>query len=181
MKKIRKTITAVILFIIIGMVAAYGYEKIFVVPKLNVELANLSTSTLTGSAKVTSEAKLSNSSVSDLGIKLLLTGDAVTYTFDIKNVGSKDAIISNFIKSTPTCTGVDTDSTKATSDSKIVCDALTYTLQYTDSKEDIKANDIIKSGETKNVTLTISYTGDSLPDNGVNISNINFNMTFKAN
>jgi len=180
MKRILKLVLAIILFIALGALAAYGYQNMLS-PKLNVELLNLSTSTLTGSAKVTSEAKISSNSFSDLGIKLLISGDAVSYTFDIKNTGSKDVSITDVVKGTPTCTGIDSDSTKASSDASIVCDGLAYTLQYTDSKEDLKAGDTIKVGESKNVTLTISYAGDNLPDNGVNISNINFNMTFKYN
>jgi|GEM_PF-4361912 len=180
MKRIFKLILAIILFIVLGALVAYGYQNMLA-PKLNVELLNLSTSTLTGSAKVTSEAKLSSTSLSDLGIKLLISGDAVSYTFDIKNTGSKDVSITDVVKGTPTCAGIDSDSTKASSDANIVCGGIAYTLQYTDSKEDLKAGDTIKAGESKNVTLTISYTGDNLPDNGVNISNINFNMTFKTN
>ena len=180
MKKVLKIIIIVLIFVGIGVGGAYAYEKLFISPKLNVQLSNLSSPSLVGSAKVINDAKLSNNNISNLKIKLFLSNDSVVYNFDIKNIGSKDAVIDSFVKSKSTCSGVDPDSKKAESDAKTICDGLAYSLTYTSSNTDVKVNDIIKSGETKNITLNISYNGTNLPDNGVNISDINFNMTFKA-
>lgn len=144
----------------------------------SIKFMNLSEATVTGSASVVTAPVLSDTHIGDYEIVLTKPGDSVTYTFDVKNTGTIDAVMSTFTKGTsPVCTGV--SQTSATEDANTVCNNLTYTLTYTSDGSAVKANDTLAIGETKNMTLKISYTGNDLPSDDVNISGLDITMIYE--
>lgn len=144
----------------------------------SVKFANLSEATITGDATVVTKPDLSDTYIGDYKVELTKPGDAVTYTFDVTNTGSIDAILGTFTKAaTPTCTGVST--TNATTDAATVCNNIKYTLTYTDTNEEVKETDTLDSGATKNMTLKISYEGNELPSDDVNITGLDITMIYE--
>lgn len=142
-----------------------------------VKFANLSEPILTGSASVTTPPTLSNTSIGTFNAIITKPGDSVAYTFDVTNTGSINAVIGTYVKAaTPTCTGV--SATLAVEDAAIVCGALTYTLKYTTGGVAVAQNDTLTAGQTKNMTLTLSYGGESLPSDDVNITDLNITMIY---
>ena len=91
-----------------------------------------------------------------------------------------DAKIGTFTKAaSPTCTGLSV--TQAAADAATVCGGLTYTLKYTTGGATVAANDTLAASETKNMTLTLSYTGADLPSDDVNITGLNISMIYIEN
>ena len=149
----------------------------------DIKFANLSAATKTGAAEVTTEPTLQDDSTAlkTFAIKLTKPGDSVTYTFDVKNSGTIDAIITGIVPETikPVCTGV--SATNAEADAKIICDGLTYSLTYTDDGKAVAKNDTLAAGETKNLTLKLAFESDSLPTDDVNISGLDIALTYGQN
>lgn len=144
----------------------------------SIKFANLSEVAKTGTANVVTAPTLSDTHIGDYNVELTKPGDSITYTFDVMNTGTLDAIMSTFTKAAkPTCTGVST--TNATADATIVCNNLSYTLTYTASNEAVKANDTLAAGETKNLTLKLSYDGNELPSDDVNVSGLDITMIYE--
>lgn len=148
----------------------------------DIHFANLSTSATTGGASVVTEPSIkasidgkASTVIGDYDVILTKPGDSITYTFDVTNAGTVNARLSVLTKaSTPTCesnVGVDNDAT-------IVCDGLTYSLIYTDSKKAVAQGDELNIGETKNMTLKLSYESDKLPSDDVAISGLGITLTY---
>lgn len=140
-----------------------------------IRFKNLSNPVITGDASVLVAPTLSDTVIETYKVKLSKTGDSVTYTFDVTNESTDmDAIIGTFTKQTPTCTG-------STSDVNIVCPNISYELRYTSTNELVKKDDTLNAGETKNLTLKISYNGENLPENTVEINNLNIIIIYDQN
>lgn len=105
----------------------------------------LSTPNITGSAAVVNDATLSNTEVT-VDVSLTKPGDAIYYTFDVKNVGNIKAKLG----SDPTLP----DLTDATAKH------VTYSLTYADGSE-IKANDVLDVGASKTIKLLVEYDSDA--------------------
>lgn len=142
--------------------------------KWDIHFANLSEAKLDGFASVTTEPELEQTKIGDYAVVLTRPGDSVTYTFDVVNEGSMDAELSTFTKNAPVCTSP----TGVTNDANIVCSNLRYTFKYTSNNEDVKVNDTLKAGETKNITLQLSYEGSTLPTAAVNITDLGITMVY---
>lgn len=142
-----------------------------------VKFENLSAPQLTGAASVTTAPTLSNTSIGTFDVVVTKPGDSITYTFDVTNTGDLDGKIGTFVKAaSPTCTGV--SATLAEADAALVCAALTYTLKYTLGGATVAQGDTLALGTTKNMTLTLSYGGDSLPSDDVNITGLDITMIY---
>lgn len=141
-----------------------------------VKFENLSSPTLGGDASVTTAPTLADTSIGTFAVEITNSGDSVAYTFDVTNTGSLDAKIGTFTKAaSPTCTG--TSVTQAEADATTVCSNLTYTLTYTSGGSAVAANDTLASGETKNMTLTLSYSG-GITDDDVNITGLGITIIY---
>ncbi len=126
----------------------------------------------------------------DIDITLQNPGDSVTYTFDIENTGTMNAILQTFDMADNTsvdpadrltCTG--SLNPNGATDATNVCGALTYTLKYADDSV-VAANDTLDAGETKTVNLTLTYDpADSalLPVEAVSVSGLDINLTYIQN
>lgn len=144
-----------------------------------VRFENLSAPTIAGQADVLQAPSLSDTVIETYSVKLTRPGDSVTYTFDVTNESSDmDAIIGTFTKPAPTCTG---SGDNKTTDEGIVCGNLVYTLKYTANNELVKETDTLDAGETKNLTLTIGYNGNTLPTNDVEITGLNIAIVYDQN
>ena len=125
----------------------------------DMKLANLSAAELKGSAKVLSDAKLSNG-LTSFEVQFTNPGDTVIYTFEIQNKGNVDGKVASLSKGNPSCTAVSDNDTRTdeekNADSTLVCGNLDYTLTYEDGKA-VASNDVVKAGETKKVVLKIAY------------------------
>lgn len=143
----------------------------------DVKFQNLSAPTLTGAASVGTAPTLASTLIGTYAVVVTKPGDSITYTFDVTNTGSLDAIIGTYTKAaTPTCTGV--SATEAAADAALVCAGLTYTLKYTSGGANVALNDTLAAGQTKNLTLKLSYDGASLPTDDVNITGLDISMVY---
>lgn len=142
----------------------------------DIHFANLSEATLTGTATVATAPTLAATKIGDYKITIVKPGDGVKYTFDVENKGTIDAKLGTFTKPEPVCTSAGTAAEAAK-----VCAGLTYTLTYTDTGAAVKAEDTLAKGETKNLTLTLSYDSDSVPTNDVEISGLDITMVYNQN
>ena len=120
---------------------------------------NLSEVKLKGGAQVNTTPTITNgTALGNYDVEIKMPGDSVKYTFDVVNNGDMDAYISTYIKSnTLSCTGTGSN---AVSDANLVCSNLTYTLTYTDTGSEVRLNDKLSSGQTRNMTLKLSYSED---------------------
>jgi hypothetical protein len=144
-----------------------------------VKFANLSSS-ITGAASITTAATIQNdTTIGDFVIKLTKPGDSATYTFDVVNDGSIDAKLITLTKGTPSVTG--TAGASKTSDETIVSGNLTYSLTYTTGGAAVAQDDTLDAGETKNMTLTLSYNGNTLPVDDVAIGNLGITLVYEQN
>lgn len=144
-----------------------------------IRFKNLSNPTIAGQAAVLQAPQLSDTVIETYSVKLTRPGDSVTYTFDVTNESTDmDAIIGTFTKPNPICTG---SGTKKDDDESIVCGNLVYTLKYTNGGALVKKDDTLNAGETKNLTLTIGYEGNTLPTNDVEITGLNIAIVYDQN
>ena len=179
MKYDRKTRMITIVALLVAIVSiSIGFTAMSTTLRINgratmdtahwkVRFKNLSNPVIVGDASVLVAPTLSDTVIETYKVKLTKAGDSVTYTFDVANESTDmDAIIGTFTKQTPTCVGNDNDVS-------VVCSNISYELRYTSNNELVKVNDTLNAGETKNLKLTISYNGENLPENAVDINNLN--------
>lgn len=183
-RKTRILVIVALLFAIISV--SIGYAAMSTTLRINgsatmdtskwkIRFKNLSDPIIQGDASVLVAPTLSDTIIETYKVKLSKNGDSVTYTFDVTNESSNmDAIIGTYTKQTPTCTG-------STSDANIVCPNISYELRYTLNNELVKENDTLNAGETKNLTLRISYNGENLPQSTVDINNLNIIIIYDQN
>ncbi len=148
--------------------------------KWEVKFANLSTPTTTGGVVVNTAPtlQLDDTYIGDYSVDFTKPNSSISYTFDIVNNGTFDAILSTLTIPTPTCTGTGDN---AEIDAKNVCDKLTYTLTDTEDESPFTVNQGISPGEKTTVRLTLSYgdvTAENLPKDDVTISNLQIVATY---
>lgn len=120
-----------------------------------------------------------DTTISNFDVSFTTPGDSVSYTFDIANKGTFDAEITSINIPTPTCQGTGTN---AEEDATNVCDNLEYKLTYTDGGAALAQADTLNKGETKNVTLTLTYKdtigATELPQDNVDINNLGISIVY---
>ncbi len=146
----------------------------------DIHFENLASAVTTGDASETQAPTIQvgadskpNTKIGDFEVQLTKPGDSVTYTFDVKNTGTIDATLGTLTIGTPVCTS----NTSVDEDETIVCDNLTYELTYTDGGK-VNQGDALNRGETKNLTLKLSFDGDQLPSDDVSISGLDVTMIY---
>ena len=117
-----------------------------------------------------------NTHIGDFEIQLTKPGDSVAYTFDVKNNGTIDATLGTLTLGTPQCTSIAEPTVE--NDATIVCDNLKFELTYTDGGTPVAQNDTLNKGETKNLTLKVSFDGDELPTDDVSIDGLDVTMIY---
>ena len=166
-----------------------------------IEFQNLSEATLTGNAQKITDPVISadKTEISSYNVNFLDPGDSISYTFQIANNGTINAKLSEIIKNTITCEGYG-NSEQATTDANNVCANLEYTLKYqeaqphydenfiyTTSSTDMEVNDILNSGDVKDMILTLKYKSPTdsetitEPEDDVSISNLGIKLVYSQN
>ena len=143
-----------------------------------IRFANLNEPTITGGASVLTAPTLTDTLIGTFSVRLTGPGDAITYTFDIVNAGTINAVLGTLTDATPTCTGTGAN---AVADANIVCNNLNYTLVYTDTGISVAEGDTLNAGQIRNVTLRIAFLGTELPENTVNITGLNKSLIYIQN
>lgn len=134
----------------------------------DIHFANLSEAKITGDAKEISSPNVAENKAEITGINVSLNTpkDKVVYEVDLVNEGSINAEIASI--TSPTFT----EEQQKYLDFKVV---------YTDTNKELSIGDILNSGDTKNLTITIMYKEDisesDLPDEVQNID-ITYEITY---
>ena len=110
-------------------------------------------------------------------------GDKIIYTFDVINEGDLPAEVELTTTQMESCRAEDN------SDVTNYCDKIDLDLVYSETKEKVQKNDRLLVGETKTLSLIITYDKDklltSLPTTPITLSNItsiiNYTMLAKEN
>ena len=145
-----------------------------------IRFTNLQPVVKTGTAteKTAPSINTNDTKISEYDVTLTTPGDSVSYTFDVVNDGTFNAEISSITIPTPSCTG---NGTTATTDANNVCGNLTYTLKNADGTP-VAVGDTLSAGETKSLTLTLSYSASvaaaALPKDDVAISNLAISIIY---
>lgn len=147
----------------------------------DIHYENLSAATLTGGASVPNPdtATIKNgdtTTIENIDMTVTKPGDSVTYTFDVVNSGTINAKIGTLTKQLkPTCTGTGAN---ADADATLVCGNLTYEFKYTTDGAAVAENDTLSAGQTKNLTLKLSYDGTTLPADDVNLTGMDITTIY---
>lgn len=140
---------------------------------------NLSQAKLSGKAEelIHPSIKKGSTSITTFDVRLKGKGDSISYTFDIVNDGGLDAKLTTLSISKPICQG---SGEKESYDEKLVCNNLSYSL--TKSNDDtFSLADVIHAGERVSAKLTLTYHGESLPYEVVEISNLGIDLIYSQN
>ena len=144
----------------------------------DIKFKDLSSPTITGDAEVTTAPTItSDTHIGNYAVKLTKPGDSVTYTFKVANDGTIDAVLTDFIKATPTFTGT---GATASADATIVQNNFVYTVTYSDDTAITKNTDELDAESYKTVKLVVGYKADAteLPTNTVTISGLDVTFTY---
>ena len=132
-----------------GSLNVTGQGKV-VSSKWDIHFNNLSSPTLTGTAKVlTAPTIQAGTTIGNYSVQLLAPGDSVSYTFDVVNEGNFNATLTTLTKNTPQCT------------TGFNCNNLTYTLVYTNGNTNVSNSDTLNAGETKTMKLTLTFNASN--------------------
>lgn len=144
----------------------YGWEMSF---------NGLSNVELTGSAKELSMPYIVKNStiIKNFNVEFENSNDSASYTFNVKNSGIYDSVISDIILTEPQCYG---SGNSASSDSKLVCDNIEFYVTYSSGKK-IEKNDVLKKGAVENLKIFINYTG-VMPVNSVRVENLSMSIIY---
>lgn len=145
----------------------------------DVHFENLSNVKITGQAIEITHPTITNKSttISAFDVKLQAPQTAISYTFQIVNAGGMDAKVTTLNVAEPVC---ETISKVESSDTKLVCQNLEYTLQYTNGTP-VKIGDVLDKNTSEWVEMKLSYKGDSLPTEEVRITNLGITMLYSQN
>ncbi len=158
----------------------------------DIHFANLSNVTTKGSAQVKKSPTLGLTSITGLKVLLTDSGDEVSYTFDVQNNGTIDAIISDYKINQPSDGIVCTDSFGSTDSENAnkVCNGLTFSLTYANDTTSTQTNTIIKAGtnveknqilnasQSVKLKLVVSYNGTDLSTRDIDISGLDALITY---
>lgn len=149
----------------------------------------------TNTGKVKTTPTLSNYLISGMVVELTKPGDSASYKFNIVNGGTIDAKITEYKKIANAIVCTDASSSTTSSDATGVCGNLTYTIKYTNATTaaqtgtaisagtELAENQILKAGQTVNVTLTLTYNSAStfVPTDDVTITGLDSYIVYTQN
>ena len=158
--------------------------------QVNFKAASLSSPTLTNTASVTTAPTLSDTIIGDFKVAITQPGSSVTYTFDIENTGTLDAILTSYVLGTPSCTGTTGDS-KLTDEALVCSSNLTYTLKYLSGDlttngltagNAVAVNDLLKKQTSVKVELKLEFSSSATanPEQAVAIDGLDSYLIYTA-
>ena len=125
-----------------------------------------------------------STTTSDYTVEFTQPNQSAVYEITVKNEGLVDAEVTNIVLGTPRCKGNSNNSNDAINDADIVCRKLNYVLLDEDNNK-IVPGTIIKSGETKNYQLILSYDNnnyfiaeDERISDSVSVRNLNLTVDY---
>ena len=164
---VKNIILGILAVALIGMTVAYAAltQKLTIDSQASVagstwdvHFANLGAAEKTGNPVITTPAKLTNTTISELDVAFTLPGESVSYTFDIVNNGTIDARLDKMKINTKdsgiTCK--DKLTSTETDESRNVCDNITLTITQADGQP-INEKSVLGSKETLNAKLTVTF------------------------
>lgn len=127
-----------------------------------IEFEHLSRAIIKGKATEVSKPKITSpTTISGYQVSFQSPGEEVSYTFDVTNKGTLDAVVSSIQITNPHCIGSDIDC-------RNVLKNIKYSLTYEDGSE-IKIGDMLGAKKnnfpglnSKKLKLSISYSKDAL-------------------
>lgn len=187
--KVQNILLGVLAVGLIGITVAYatlsqqltinGTAKV-ASAKWDVHFANMSAGSKTGYAEIATTGKLtaSGTTVSGSFGTLKTSGDSITYTFDVTNAGNINAKITGITPATPgkTCTPVASGGSQTVATQ--VCNGITYTIQYTDGGKNLAVGDTLDAGKTKQITMKVSKTNDTLASEDITVTATPMTITY---
>ncbi len=158
--------------------------------KVNFKASSLSNAILADGAAEITAPTLSDTIIQNWKVRLTRFGSSASYTLDIENTGSLDAILTTFAKGTPTCTG--TNEITKDEDEAIVCsDNLIYSIKYVSGDlatngltagNDVAVNDMLKKNTTVKIEIKLYFSSlaDELPYETVNIDGLDAYLVYNS-
>lgn len=145
----------------------------------DIHFENLSSANLVGAVEELQKPVINGNttSISTFRVRFNESKDSISYIFDIVNDGEIDAKLTTLSIPEPTCTGIG-DSKE--NDENLVCNNLRYNLTYMNN-DSLRIGDILKKNSSVKVKLTLSYEGNELPFQEVNISNLGITLIYSQN
>lgn len=146
----------------------------------DVHFENMSDGAKVGYAEIATTGKLtaSGTTVSGSFGTLKAPGDSITYTFDVKNAGSINAKITGINPTTPGKTCAPATTGGSASVATTVCNGITYTIQYTDGGKNLAVGDTLTAGETKQITMKVAKTDNTLASEDVTVTATPMTITY---
>ena len=141
----------------------------------NVVLSNSSCST-TGNAEA-GNPTVTGTNITFNGLVLKGSGDTITCTFTVSNLGSVDAQLSNITNTTPEYVGV---GSSKTADETLISTNVSYAFTYSDGTVINNSNpySLIEAGDNRSMKMVASYSGNETPTNDVVIKNVGIQLTY---
>ncbi len=147
----------------------------------DIHFENLQEAVITGSkAKVntkptiqTSVQNMPQAAIKEYDVELKDPGDAIEFTFDVKNGGDLDAVLNTITMNTGAALSC---SSTNTSEATKVCAKLNYTLTYANNGAAVSVGDKLDAGVSKTMKLKLEFdssaTADDLPSEDVMVSGL---------
>lgn len=179
------TTTILVLCVIFGITFVYagmtqklnihGYATINS-PSWDVHFENLSKYSKKGDIEELSTPVIQDNSTSISGYNVVFNtiNDSITYEFEVVNNGDLDAEINSVTIQNPVCSG---SGENKVSDENLVCNNIKYSLTYEDGSQ-VNTGDDILTNERVKMYMTLKYTGSTLPQNIVDISNLDITIIY---
>lgn len=147
----------------------------------DVHFENLQEAVITGSkAKVNTKPTIQTSiqnvpqaAIKEYDVELKDPGDAIEFTFDVKNAGDLNAILNTITINTGS--GLSCSSSNSTEAAK-VCTKLNYTLTYANNGAAVSVGDKLDAGVSKTMKLKLEFdpstAAEDLPTEDVMVSGL---------
>jgi len=151
----------------------------------NLKTAQVNSSLNTAKENTAPVIDTTNTIIKTYDVTLKSDGDAISYTFDVKNDGDIDAKVTGIAMntgSTLTCNSTGgTAAEQADRDNK-TCANLSYTLTYADGST-VAVNDKLAAGASKTMKLKLEYKANTsgteyYPDADVKVSDLGVTLTY---
>ena len=154
----------------------------------NLKSAQINSSLNTAKENTAPTIDSTNTIIKTYDVVLKSDGDAITYTFDVKNDGDIDAKITGVVMNTGsnlTCNSTGGTAAEQTTRNNNTCANLDYSLTYADGSA-VALGDQLAAGASKTMKLKLEYkakgpngTGtEYYPDDDVKVSDLGVTVTY---
>ena len=171
----KAIIIVIILLLIVGILViknnSYSLEeeeeKIF-----QISLDNITNMEAIETASYDEVPVIKDNIIKNVSLNVKNPGDYITFDFEIKNTGKKDAKISKIIINNITCDG-------RAEDLEAVCNNISVDLTYKSSNKEVKEKDIIFANSINPINATIIYNNGPNVQEDIDVTIKNMNIEFE--